>query len=224
MSDTGPNQGTLKVFPDLLLGSAYILLRPFFRPLKCSEPNTPSLKFEDWAVNLDSPEFPGSVLGNTQELNERTHPHLDLAKTVVSVPRVDPGDQVFCTYHRASSSLAGGGSWTNRNRYVRRALRRHTCRRKSTPWNLRFFGDVYPSGTPYCRQVTCSYRMSRKKFANGSYINYSAHYLRLQRENFVAGLPPPYVHSLHEMMIFFNLIIVTFQVVKGNRDVSAEQR
>lgn len=112
MSDTGPNQGTLKVFPDLLLGSAYILLRPFFRPLKRSgntEPNTPSLKFEDWAVNLDSPEFPGSVLGNTQELNERTHPHLDLAKTVVSVPRVDPGDQVFCTYHRASSSLVGEG-------------------------------------------------------------------------------------------------------------------
>ena len=113
MSDTGPNQGTLKVFPSLLLGSAYILLRPFFRPLKRSsntEPNTPSLKFEDWSINLDSPEFPGSVLGNTQELNERTHPHLDLAKTVVSVPRVDPGDQVFCTYHCASSSsLVGEG-------------------------------------------------------------------------------------------------------------------
>lgn len=111
MSDTGPNQGTLKVFPNLLLGSAYILLRPFFRPLKPStntEPSTPSLKFEDWAVNLDSPEFPGSVLGNTQELNERTHPHLDLARTMVSVPRVEPGDQVFCTYyHCASSSLAG---------------------------------------------------------------------------------------------------------------------
>ena len=113
MSDTGPNQGTLKVFPSLLLGSAYILLRPFFRPLKRlgnTEQNTPSLKFEDWSVNLDSPEFPGSVLGNTQELNDRTHPHLDLAKTAVSVPRVDPGDQVFCTYHCASSSsLVGEG-------------------------------------------------------------------------------------------------------------------
>ncbi len=115
MSDTGPSQGTLKVFPDLLLGSAYILLRPFFRPLKPSspvgdnaEPNTPSLKFEDWTVNLDSPEFPGSVLGNTQELNERTHPHLDLAKTMVAVPRVDPGDQVFCTYTTCASAWFRG--------------------------------------------------------------------------------------------------------------------
>lgn len=108
MSDTGPNQGTLQVFPDLLLGSAYILLRPFFHPVKLGNPagdTAPSLKFEDWTINLESSEFPGSVLGNTQELNERTHPHLKLAKTMVSVPRVDPGDQVFCTYHCASPGL-----------------------------------------------------------------------------------------------------------------------
>jgi len=148
MSDTGPNQGTLKVFPDLLLGSAYILLRPFFRPLKRSgtEPNTPSLKFEDWTVNWDSPEFPGSVLGNTQELNERTHPHLDLAKTVVSVPRVDPGDQVFwhCDVIHAVENQHRGTS---------------------------------DSSVMYIPAVPLTVD--------------NAHYLRLQRENFVAGLPPP---------------------------------
>lgn len=32
-SKAGPGQGTLNVFPDVLLSNAYIILRPFFRPL-----------------------------------------------------------------------------------------------------------------------------------------------------------------------------------------------
>lgn len=36
-SKTGPQQGTLKVFPDVLLSNAYIILRPFFRPLVPAE-------------------------------------------------------------------------------------------------------------------------------------------------------------------------------------------
>lgn len=31
-SETAPTQGTLKVYPDILLSTAYIILRPFFRP------------------------------------------------------------------------------------------------------------------------------------------------------------------------------------------------
>ncbi|KAK2467413.1 hypothetical protein APHAL10511_000648 [Amanita phalloides] len=95
MSSTGPTQGTLKVFPNLLLGSAYIILRPFFRPRSTNNTQPISHKFEDWTVNLDSPDFPGSIIGNTQELNEKTHPHLDLARTIVSIPKVEPGDQAF---------------------------------------------------------------------------------------------------------------------------------
>lgn len=30
-SETAPTQGTLKVFPDVILSNAYILLRPFFK-------------------------------------------------------------------------------------------------------------------------------------------------------------------------------------------------
>ena len=30
-SETGPTQGTLRVFPDVGLSNAYIILRPFFR-------------------------------------------------------------------------------------------------------------------------------------------------------------------------------------------------
>jgi hypothetical protein len=47
VSDTGPGEGTLKVFPDILLSSAYIILRPFFSPTV--EPNSPhALDAENW--------------------------------------------------------------------------------------------------------------------------------------------------------------------------------
>lgn len=30
-SETGPGEGTLKLFPDVCLSNAYVMLRPFFR-------------------------------------------------------------------------------------------------------------------------------------------------------------------------------------------------
>jgi len=109
LSSTGPNEGTLRVLPMLKLSTAYILLRPFFRPVN---PSSDSLKFEDWTVDLDSPTFPGSSIGKTQELNSKTHPHLRLDKTVVSIPKVEPGDQVYwhCdTVHAVEAQHRGKG-------------------------------------------------------------------------------------------------------------------
>ncbi len=97
MSSTGPGEGTLRVLPMLSLASAYIILRPFFRPRNAA---SSSLKFEDWVPDLDSPSFPGSAIGKTQELNERTHPHLQLARTMVSVPRSSP--ETRCTVGHCS--------------------------------------------------------------------------------------------------------------------------
>ena len=37
-------------------------------------------------------------MGKTQELNEKTHPHLRLDKTMVSVPKLEPGDQIYCSF------------------------------------------------------------------------------------------------------------------------------
>lgn len=47
MSETGPSQGTLKVFPDVLLSNAYIMMRPFFRPVASSESQNP-LDAKNW--------------------------------------------------------------------------------------------------------------------------------------------------------------------------------
>ncbi|KDQ56263.1 hypothetical protein JAAARDRAFT_132800 [Jaapia argillacea MUCL 33604] len=89
ISSTGPTEGTLRVLPSLALTTAYIILRPFFRPLGTS------LKASDWVCDLDDPTFPGSRIAKTQELTNVTHPHLRLDESVVSVPRVEPGDQVY---------------------------------------------------------------------------------------------------------------------------------
>ena len=83
MSDTAPGEGSLHVCPMLIHSTAYTMLRPFF--------DTKSLQ-----PALDN-QFPGSVPGACQEYNPVTHPHLDLESTMVSVPKVEPGD--FVAWH-----------------------------------------------------------------------------------------------------------------------------
>ncbi|KAJ7919248.1 hypothetical protein B0H13DRAFT_2230932 [Mycena leptocephala] len=98
ISKTGPGQGTLKVFPDILLSNAYIIMRPFFRPL-VSLDSKDILDAKNWAFDMSTPDFPGIFtrdngfwgLRPTTEL----HPHLLLDATMTSVPAVNPGDTVF---------------------------------------------------------------------------------------------------------------------------------
>jgi hypothetical protein len=95
ISSTGPGEGTLRVLPMLSLATAYWILRPFFRP---RNPASTSLKWEDWnELDLDGTAFAGCGMGTGLELNDATHPHLRLEKTMISMPHVEPGDQVYCT-------------------------------------------------------------------------------------------------------------------------------
>jgi Protein of unknown function (DUF1479) len=103
MSTTGPGEGTLRVAPLLKLATAYLILRPFFRP------RTSFSGLDDWVIDLESVAFPGSQMGKTQELNETTHPHLQLSRTMVSVPRVEPGDQIYCECHPYHPIICGLG-------------------------------------------------------------------------------------------------------------------
>ncbi|KIM77865.1 hypothetical protein PILCRDRAFT_825084 [Piloderma croceum F 1598] len=109
LSTVGPGEGTLRVLPMLSLASAYILLRPFFRPKPGANG---SLAFDDWELDIESTSFPGSIMGKTQELNETTHPHLRLDKTMISVPAIEPGDQVYwhCDVVHAVEPLHRGNS------------------------------------------------------------------------------------------------------------------
>ena len=82
MSTTSPGEGTLKLCPLLKHATAYLILRPFM--------TTGSIR------NLDS-TFPGSVPAACQEYNDEFHPDLELSSTMVSVPKVEPGD--FVAWH-----------------------------------------------------------------------------------------------------------------------------
>lgn len=116
MSDTGPGEGTLRLFPDIRLSNAYLLLRPFFThitslsefqqslgPGKDEEAIGAYLQASNWQFDNSQSGFPGIVplhggkRFSNQKLSMGTHPHLrlDRKNTMVSVPRVKPGDMVF---------------------------------------------------------------------------------------------------------------------------------
>jgi hypothetical protein len=69
------------------------------------------LKASNWRFDNSQPELPGiKPLGggkqfSSQKLGTNTHPHLrlDRENTMISVPRVNPGDMVF--WHCASGEL-----------------------------------------------------------------------------------------------------------------------
>ena len=103
MSTTGPKEGTLCLFPDLLLSNAYILLRPFFSPIKPASEFQDREEFlapENWRFDNSSTQFPGismieGRMFSGQDLDSETHPHIRVDATMLSVPKVNPGDMVF---------------------------------------------------------------------------------------------------------------------------------
>ncbi|OCH89446.1 DUF1479-domain-containing protein [Obba rivulosa] len=100
LSSTRAGEGTLRVLPFLNLSTAYVMLRPFFRlrdgayGTSVSSTAVP-LDAGAWELDLDSPAFPGSLPRKAQQMRPETHPHLRLDKLVVSIPNVEPGDQVY---------------------------------------------------------------------------------------------------------------------------------
>ncbi|KAJ6549478.1 hypothetical protein B0H10DRAFT_1850934, partial [Mycena sp. CBHHK59/15] len=95
---TGPHQGTLKVFPDVLLSNAYIILRPFFRPLVPAD-SKEVFDPKNWEFDISTPDFPGIFPRDSgfagPHPTPELHPHLLLDATMTSVPSVNPGDTVF---------------------------------------------------------------------------------------------------------------------------------
>lgn len=60
VSDTGPGEGTLKVFPDILLSTAYIILRPFFSPtVGASDSDALDAKNWEFGESLHPPMLEG---------------------------------------------------------------------------------------------------------------------------------------------------------------------
>ncbi|KAH9905583.1 DUF1479 domain protein [Xylariomycetidae sp. FL2044] len=116
MSYTKPYEGTLMVNPMLQLSTAYLLLRPFFKPLKdVSEVSRKDyLASDNWvfAGSEMTSELQGATPGHGQELNEILHPHLELDRSMVHMPDIKPGDVVLwhCDTIHAVDKLHRGQS------------------------------------------------------------------------------------------------------------------
>ncbi|KAI0864864.1 DUF1479 domain protein [Xylaria cubensis] len=99
MSHTKAFEGTLLVNPLIQLSSAYLLLRPFFKPIKGKNDVSTEeyLSVDNWvfAGSEMTSELQGATPGKGQELNNDLHPHLELETSMVHVPEVSPGDFVL---------------------------------------------------------------------------------------------------------------------------------
>ncbi|CAF0984130.1 unnamed protein product [Rotaria sordida] len=85
LSTVSPGEGGLLVNPLLKFATPYWLLRPFF---------TQRRKDDDWQIDTSS-IWQGATPGRGQEMNDSLHPHLELSTSMVSIPKVRPGDMVF---------------------------------------------------------------------------------------------------------------------------------
>ncbi|KAI0509470.1 hypothetical protein F5B22DRAFT_637967 [Xylaria bambusicola] len=101
MSNSRAFEGTLLVNPLLQLSTAYLLLRPFFHPLKQSKDVSKEeyLAADNWAFSGSgmTSELQGATPGHGQELNSELHPHLELDTSMVHMPEVKAGD--FVAWH-----------------------------------------------------------------------------------------------------------------------------
>ncbi|KAM4065721.1 hypothetical protein HRG_010563 [Hirsutella rhossiliensis] len=114
MSRSGPHEGTLLVNPLMHMATAYVLLRPFFKPLNATK-GPRFLDESNWAftgrADMTS-ELQGASPGHGQELTDDLHPHLELERTMIHVPKIKPGDFVawHCDTIHSVDKVHGGGS------------------------------------------------------------------------------------------------------------------
>lgn len=145
MSNTGAGEGTLLVNPLFNLATAYYLLRSFFSPRMSDVGKSGYLDTENWVLDpVQSTVLQGATLGCTQELTASLHPHLELEKSMVSVPEVRPGDYVawHCDTVHAVDRVHGGKGDSS-------VLYIPVC--PLTEANAKYLGvqrDAFESGTP----------------------------------------------------------------------------
>jgi hypothetical protein len=91
LTSAGPGEGSLMLYPCVKWAMAYLLLRPFFKPPS----NREVMDAEKWAIDLDSPWFPGTFRTDSQRLSPTSHPHLRLRECMVNIPKMKAGDCIF---------------------------------------------------------------------------------------------------------------------------------
>ncbi|KAK5119742.1 hypothetical protein LTR85_007318 [Meristemomyces frigidus] len=92
LTESGPQEGSLLLYPDVQTVIAYLLLRPFFQPPKDEAEIMDATK---WTFDVSDTWFPGTWRDDSQMLSPSSHPHLRLQECMVNIPRMYPGDTVW---------------------------------------------------------------------------------------------------------------------------------
>lgn len=119
--------GLIRLLPSPKLVAAYFLLRPFFSPKtkapehRDTEAWDAYLDASNWALDKEQTTIiHGAVPGHAQRLTELWHPHLDIRRTLVTIPTLQPGDYIMwhpdLAYHITSNE-----NFTNASMAVSRA-------------------------------------------------------------------------------------------------------
>ncbi|KAM5355487.1 hypothetical protein ACJ41O_002133 [Fusarium nematophilum] len=89
-------EGTLLLCPMIRLTTAYLLLRPFFAPIKSAPSHPDFLSPDNWALEQPTSSIiQGALPSYPQELNEALHPHLQLNRSMIPIPELNPGDYLI---------------------------------------------------------------------------------------------------------------------------------
>ncbi|KAI1435549.1 hypothetical protein GGR50DRAFT_694084 [Xylaria sp. CBS 124048] len=207
------DSGSLTVSPMLKLSTAYLLLRPFFTPryqdpkarhhtIAASDvemgPGTGKkcdvdfLHPNNWNLNVSQTSIlHGAVPGYVQAVSNTLHPHLQVHRTMVSIPDISPGDYVI--WHPDLIHAIGS---TNRS----------AASSPYSPPSYHYPFLTTPSPTPSSSSSSSSSspsspprttRRARKQAQALLYIpacpltQTNALYLSRQRRAFLLGLPAP---------------------------------
>ncbi|CCC08518.1 hypothetical protein SMACR_05763 [Sordaria macrospora] len=115
--DSDSDSDSLQVCPMPQLATAYFLLRPFFSPSPSSSPASSSYNLNSSSSSSfpvagegeggEDPSSPwlfdhphnsilhGALPSYAQDINPTLHPHLQLDRSLVTIPRLEPGDYVL---------------------------------------------------------------------------------------------------------------------------------
>ena len=94
--------GMIRLLPSPKLVTAYFLLRPFFSPrrpppeVKAGPEWDAYLAPENWALEREQNSYVhGAVPGHAQRVTELWHPHLQLRRSMITLPTLQSGDYIF---------------------------------------------------------------------------------------------------------------------------------
>lgn len=149
MFETGPWEETLLINPLFDRATAYYLLRPFFEPKveRAKLRKEQYLDKDNWQLKTDmDSSLDGAYPSQCLELNDETHPHLELDNPMVHVPMVNPRDYVVwhCDSESPPSPLSVSVQTLNEKKLISHS---HPRSRYHPPWQERLLRPIYPSHT-----------------------------------------------------------------------------